>query len=198
MKTLLRGASIALLSLTAATATLYAADTTGNVSSGTFNLTLNSDFLQTLSKDKIKTTYIMDEAPSSGTGEAFNVEGGIVDLDTGSSEVQSVGGIQFESKTNGTIVQLQRLALESTDTSNAKITALVILNGTYVGRRNVFTVTAGKTYKLPLKYGDVSSGDISFKVTKQFAEEIGDYFPGGPTITGDIGTIALDLVLSPK
>ncbi len=197
MKMLLRSASIALLTLPALSGTLYAA-TNANVTSGTVNVTLNSDFLQSLSKDKIKTTYIKGGQASSGTGESFQVEGGIVDLDTGSSEVQSSGGIQFASKTNGTVVQLQRLALESTDTSHAKITALVILNGQYLGRHAVFTVTAGKAYKLPLKYGSVSSKDIAFKITNAFAQEIGDYFQGGPTPTGDIGTAVIDVVLAPE
>lgn len=166
-----------------------------DVSEGTFHLKFAAAFQAKLAGSNIQTTYLKDESGSK-TAEVFQVEGGVVDRGNGSSEVQSVGGVVFTQ--GNTTVQLQRLALESTDSARATVTALVILNGVYVGRHPVFTVTSGSAFNFPVQNGQVSSGQLAFKVTKQFADEINDYFPGAPPITGEVGTVALDLNLTPQ
>ena len=191
LKNVLRTSTLALTSVLAVSS--FASAQTAQVNEGSLTLAFNQSFKQQLSSSNIQTTYIADEVSGSAS-EQFAVEGGVIDKSNGSSEIQSNGGITFSQ--NGTTVTLQRLAVESTDSSAAKITALVLVNGVYAGRHPVFTITSGAAYHFPIQNGQISSGELAFKVTKEFAAEIDDYFPGTPPIAGMVGTIQLNLNIS--
>jgi hypothetical protein len=198
MKSTMLRTVLAVVLTTATHQALYAlpASTLATVSAGSLKLTLDGSFTAALKDQGIKVTYLASEQPANKK-PMFQVEGGLIDLKNGTSEVQTMGGLEFTEGKN--IVSLQRLALESTGTSAAHITALVVLNGVSAGRKAVLSITGGSAFSFPLKVGQISSGDLTFKVNPAFVSEISDYFQVTPnTYKGLIGEMSLNLIIAPQ
>ncbi len=198
MTMFLRNTVLAMALATASTTAGYALPTAtaGTVTAGTLSLALDGSFTSSLKDQGITVTYLANETAKKAK-PVFPVEGGFIDTTNGTSEVQSGGGIQFTAGKSS--VTLQRLALESNTTSNAHLTALVLVNGVAMGRKSVLTITGGSAFAFPLKFGQISSGDLTFKVNPAFISEISDYFQVSPnTYKGLIGELSLDLIIAPQ
>ena len=200
MKTLLRVSTLALTTLfSAATFHAQAPTPPAVVTSGSLTLTLNTAVFHKLAEYGVTTTYIQNTSTSTSSA-TFSVDGGLVDLTDGSSEVQSTGGVEFASPSKSMDVRIERLALESMGSDTSVVTALIVVNGTFQGRQPVFTITEGHPGKFPKTYGTISSGPINFEINPDFFSEINDYFDfaGSSDFGGQIGQVSTVVSVSPQ
>ncbi len=144
MKTLLRSLSIAAL-MTGVSVALPAQTSTVVYGRTTIS---NSAFLQYVASFNVTVTDL-EGTPAQTNPVTFPVKEGVVDLQSGSSEITNAGGYLLSGM--GKSVRLQNFVLDSTVPSNPVLTALFIVNGKLVGRQPLFQVRAPSGVSLPLK-----------------------------------------------
>ncbi len=196
MKSVLRTLALA-LTCTLMGATLHAATPRpAVVAAGTLTFSLDSSFSSQLKDQGISISYIGNEKPSKTMPE-FQVQGGVVDLQNATGEIQSNGGVRFSI--GGFSVLLQRMALVNSLVGGPQITALVTVDGVSVGRLAVATLTGASAFPFPLHMGQISSGPITFRVNKDFAAQLSRYFMLPPEVYANmLGQVDLDLLLAPQ
>lgn len=190
--------------LLASSATLTAQqNTTAFITRGTMAVTFNGNFTTQLSGRGVATGYFDDERESSHDNDrdsspqpvpVFYVEGGVVNRTTGSSEVQTEGGFHFSSA--GTIVDMQRLAFESDGTEAARVTAYLVVNGQFIGRRTVFNVTSGSGFAAPIKNGRVQSSPIYFEMDTKFQTDLAALLHTTIDFHGVLGSLVLNVQIA--
>jgi hypothetical protein len=133
---------------------------------------------------------------STGT-IVFPVVNGVVDLQTGSGEVQHLGGISVNA--NGIAMRLQNFVI---DTTKAPVlTALLVVNNQLIGRIPLFdlVVPPGTSLPLPTTVGVLQLNGFAVTMDPTGAATINGIF-GAPAVYGGqpVGTLNLYAVLSPN
>jgi len=181
--------------LSAAAAVGASAQNSVAVQSGVTSITLSTALATTLQNLGVTVGAVSPSVDTNGV-VSLPITGGAFDLNTSKGEIFHTGGLTFTK--GSTVINITDFLIDTTDDSQAGITtpivsALVILNGTVVGRLPLFNLGKPAGFQLPLPLTDkvvlnLSGSALTLNATA--AAELNSEF-GVSTLTGglSIGTV---------
>jgi len=125
--------------------TLGAFGQTRPIETGRTAVTLSSGFLAAATTLGVSVTGVLPGQLVSGVA-SFPVTAGTLDLATAKGEIDHSGGLELRAGT--TRVQLLNFVIDTT--ASARLTGIVVANGTLVGRVHLFDLTLPSGITLPL------------------------------------------------